>query len=157
MADLPGIFNQIRRPLESHAPGMESPDGYIGSQATVKKPGYHLYGKNSVSVLSRKPGQIYIAGTILQKNFVSLYIMPMYCHPEQLQNMNPRLKKLAKGKACFNIKALDPEFIELTDQTISLGKSLFRRDGWIGYIGVGGDKKNKGDRLKTCPQRLDAS
>jgi hypothetical protein len=40
----------------------------------------------------------------------------------------PRLKKLAKGKAYFNIKALNPEQI---DQTISLRKSLFRQDGWI--------------------------
>ena len=110
---------------------MESRDEYIGSQATVKNPGYHLYHKTSVSVLGRKPEQIYLASTILLKNFVSLHFMPMYCHPEQSQNINPILKKLVKGKACFNIKALDPELIGQIDQTISLRQSLFRQDGWI--------------------------
>ena len=110
---------------------MESRDEYIASQATARKPGYHLYKKNSVSVLGRRPEQIYLASTILLKNFVSLYFIPMYCHPEQCQNMNPGLKNLAKGKAYFNIKALNPEHLEQIDQTISLRKSLFRQDGWI--------------------------
>lgn len=131
MANLPGVFNQLRRLLESHAPSMESRDEYIASQATARKPGYHLYKKNSVSVLGRRPEQIYLASTILLKNFVSLYFIPMYCHPEQFQNMNPGLKNLAKGKAYFNIKALNPEHLEQIDQTISLRKSLFRQDGWI--------------------------
>ena len=80
-----------------------------------------------------KPEQIYHAGTISQKNFVNLYFTPIYCHPEQFQNMDPKLKKLANGKrkACSNIKAFDTEPIEQIDQTISLGKSLFPTDGWI--------------------------
>ena len=112
---------------------MESRDEYITSQATAQKPGYHLYKKNSVSVLGLKPEQIYHAGTISQKNFVNLYFIPIYCHPEQFQNMDPKFKELAKGKhkACFNLKAFDTEPIEQIDQTISLRKSLFRQDGWI--------------------------
>ncbi|MDA0733815.1 MAG: hypothetical protein O2909_04185 [Chloroflexi bacterium] len=131
MAGLQDVFNQLSQLLESHGPGMELRGEQIGSQAKVKKPGYHLYGKEAVSVFGRKPEQIYLAGTILQKNFVSLYFMPLYCHPEHFQDMDPRLKKLMKGKACFNIKALDPEVIELIDQTISRGKNLFQQDGWI--------------------------
>lgn len=131
MANLLGVFNQLRQVLERHETGMELRDEQIGSQAKVMKPGCHLYGKNSVSVLGRKPEQMYFAGTILQKNFVSLYFMPMYCHPEHFQDMDPRLKKLVKGKACFNIKALDPELIDQIDQTILQGKSLYQQDGWI--------------------------
>ena len=131
MSDLQDVFDQLRRLLEKHEPGLERRDEYIGSQAKVKKPAYHLYGKESVSVLGRKPEQIYLGGTIWQKNFVSLYFMPMYCHPDQFQDMDPRLKKLVKGKACFNIKALDPELIDQIDQTISQGKKLFQKNGWI--------------------------
>lgn len=131
MADLQEVFEQIQQVLEKHEPGMERRDEYIGSQAKVKKPAFHLYGKDPVSVFDRKPEQIYLAGTILQKNFVSLYFMPMYAHPNEFQDIDPRLKKLVKGKACFNIKALDSELIERIDETLSKGKQLFQQNGWI--------------------------
>ena len=92
MADLQDVFDQLRRLLESHEPGLEWRDAYIGSQAKVKKPAYHLYGKEPVSVVGRKPEQIYFAGTVLNMNFVSLHFMPMYCHPDKFHEMDPRLK-----------------------------------------------------------------
>ena len=131
MADLPDVFNRLRRLLARHEPGLEWRDAYIGSQAKVKKPAYHLYGKDLVSILGRKPERIYFAGTVLNKNFVSLYFMPMYCHPDKFQEMDPSLKKLVKGKSCFNIKELDPEIIDQFDQTLSLGRQLYQQSGWI--------------------------
>ena len=131
MANLPGVFDQLRQLLEHQASGLEWRDAYIGSQAKVKKPAYHLYGRELVSVAGRKPEQIYFAGTVLQKNFVSLYFMPMYCHPDNFQDMDPRLKTLVKGKSCFNIKELDPEIIDQFDRTLSLGRQLYQQSGWI--------------------------
>ena len=131
MADLQHVFNQLRRLLESHEPGLEWRDAYIGSQAKVKKPAYHLYGKDLVSVAGRKPEQIYFAGTVLNKNFVSLYFMPMYCQPDKFQEMDPSLKKLVKGKSCFKIQELDPEIIDQFDQPLSLGRQLYQKGGWV--------------------------
>ena len=131
MADLQDVFDQLRRLLESHEPGLEWRDAYIGSQAKIKKPAYHLYGKELVSVVGRKPEQIYFAGTVLNKNFVSLYFMPMYCHPDSFQEMDPRLKKLVKGKSCFNVRELDPEIIDKFDQTLELGRQLYHQSEWI--------------------------
>jgi len=58
---------------------------------------------------------LFFGSTVIQKNYVSFYLMPVYMYPELLETISPGLKKRMQGKSCFNFKAVDENlFGELT-------------------------------------------
>ena len=109
MKNLNDIFKELKKLLINNSGDFFKTDQYIGSQAKLKKPGYHLYGNNAVSLFGKKPQKTYIAGVIQQKNYVSFYFSPIYSHPNEFKNISPNLKKTLKGKSCFNINNLTPQ------------------------------------------------
>ena len=61
---------------------------------------------------------LFFGSTIIQKNYVSFYLMPVYMYPEMLETISPDLKKRMQGKSCFNFKTVDEAlFDELTALT----------------------------------------
>ena len=89
MESLEEIFKAIKKKLENHSSSYLSTDLTIGSQAKQKKPGFHLYGKNEVSIFGKKPKRTYIAGVIQQKHYVSFYLSPIYSHPALYSGISP--------------------------------------------------------------------
>ena len=68
--------------------------------------------------------ELFFGATIIQKNYVSFYLMPVYMYPELLESVSPLLKKHLHGKSCFNFKRVDENlFAELE----SLTKLSFER------------------------------
>jgi hypothetical protein len=57
-------------------------------------------------------------GVEIKKNYVSYHLMPVYAHPELLEQVSPALKKRMQGKSCFNFTKVDAETLkELGDLT----------------------------------------
>jgi len=52
--------------------------------------------------------QLFFASTMVKKNYVSFYLMPVYMYPELLNGISPELKKRMQGKSCFNFKKVEP-------------------------------------------------
>ena len=131
MEELESIFLQIKKILEQHSVDLLARDEYIGSQAKTKKPGYHLYGKKEVSLFGKKPKLTYIAGVIQQKHYVSFYLSPIYSHPDVYSDLSPDLKKVLKGKSCFNIKRATPQLLNDIKEVLERGIDKYKEIKWI--------------------------
>ena len=81
---------------------------------------YNLYTKHLMK--NKKP--LYFGGVKINKAFVSYHLMPLYVYPELINTINGELKKLLKGKSCFNIKSLDDEIL---NELISLIETCYTK------------------------------
>ncbi|OLS26091.1 MAG: hypothetical protein HeimC3_10640 [Candidatus Heimdallarchaeota archaeon LC_3] len=131
MEDLKKLFKDIKNILEKYSEGLSVKTEYIDSQAKIKKPSYHLYGKKEVSVSNKKPQQTYICGVIQQKNYVSFYLSVIYSHPELKEKINPELVKFLKSKSCFNINKSFPSLLNNIDEILSIGINKYKVIEWI--------------------------
>ena len=130
MENLDKIFFEIKNILERNSGNYFKTEKYLGSQAT-QKPGYHLYGNKEVSLFGKKPQQTYIAGVIQQKNYVSFYFSPIYSHPDEFIEISPKLRKTLKGKSCFNINRITPQFLEELEDILKQGIDMYKEIEWI--------------------------
>ena len=86
---------------------------------------YYLNGHYS----QKYKKELFFGATIIQKNYVSFYLMPVYMHPELLETISSELKKHMQGKSCFNFKKVDEAlFDELTTLT-KHGFERFQQEG----------------------------
>jgi hypothetical protein len=83
------------------------------------------------------PEGVYFGAVKIGKRYVSFQLMPVYVHPELLDDISPELRKRMQGKSCFNFTAPDDAlFAELRTLT-EAGFASFRRDGTIPAAGAG--------------------
>ena len=60
----------------------------------------------------------YFGGVVINKNYVSFHLMPVYVNPKLLDDISPELKKRMQGKSCFNFQSIDKKlFRELANLT----------------------------------------
>lgn len=130
MENLDEIFKKIKNVLENNSEDLFTTDRYIGSQAK-QKPGFHLYGNKEVSLFGKKPQQTYIAGVIQQKNYISFYFSPIYSHPDEFFEISPNLRKTLKGKSCFNINKIPPQFLKDLEDILKKGIDKYKEIKWI--------------------------
>lgn len=65
-----------------------------------------------------KKADIFFGAVMIKKNYVSFYLMPVYCEPKLLKDISSELRKRMQGKSCFNFKTIDKEQLkELTALT----------------------------------------
>ena len=128
--NLQPIYDELGALLRRHAKPFVETDHWEGSQAKTKKPTLLLVCKEKVSINGRPPQAMMFAGAMLQKNYVAFHFLPIYGAPK-LFKLSPRLKKLLKGKACFQIKAWDAELRQELDALLTQGASAFRKLGWL--------------------------
>lgn len=131
MEQLEKIFLEIKGILEKNSETFVVKDQYIGSQAKQEKPAYHLYGSKDVSLFGKKPQPTYIAGVIQQKNYVSFYFSPIYSHPDLFSNISPDLRKVLKGKSCFNINKTNPQLLKEIESILKEGINKYKEIDWI--------------------------
>ncbi|MFW9819636.1 MAG: hypothetical protein ACFFE5_08510 [Candidatus Thorarchaeota archaeon] len=122
---------EIKKILEKNSETFLVKDQYIGSKAKQQKPAYHLYGNKDVSLFGKKPQPTYIAGVIQQKNYVSFYFSPIYSHPDLFSNINPDLRKVLKGKSCFNINKTSPQLLKEIEDILEKGINKYKEIEWI--------------------------
>jgi hypothetical protein len=67
----------------------------------------------------------------IKKNYVSYHLMPVYGHPELLEDASPELKQRMQGKSCFNFKAVDQELFKELGKLTKKGFEAFKKDKLI--------------------------
>jgi ATP-dependent phosphoenolpyruvate carboxykinase len=131
MVNLEKIFQEIKDILKNNSQDFLETEQYLGSKAKTQKPGYHLYGTEEKIYFGRKPQQMYIAGVIQQKNYVSFYFTPIYSHPDSFKDISTELRKFLKGKSCFNINKTTPPLLEEIEEVLKKGIDMYKEIDWL--------------------------
>lgn len=92
---------------------------------------YDLWSIKDLVIDGRKRKEVYLAGLIIQKDYVGFYYMPIYVNTELKTIFAPELLKLLKGKSCFHIKKLDDNLKEQIREALKIGYENYQRNGWI--------------------------
>jgi hypothetical protein len=75
---------------------------------------------------------LYFGSTIIKKNYVSFYLMPVYLHPEMLDGISDALRKRMQGKSCFNFKEPNEELFTELEELTRRGFARYQADGFVG-------------------------
>lgn len=107
------------------------------------RPLYAAHDENCV-VLHDTPGKYYLGthevrakdgyrtwfgGVEIKKNYVSAHLIPVYAHPDMLDDLSDTLRKRMQGKSCFNFKQIDEALFAELDAVVRVGIARFRADG----------------------------
>jgi hypothetical protein len=92
---------------------------------------YDLHTRKPIEMLGKTYPNLCFANIAIQKNYVSLYFFPAYTHPAEFENISDLLKKLKKGKSCFNLKKWDEQTKNELSALIKQGFELYNRKGLI--------------------------
>ena len=116
--DFGPIFERIRALFKAHedrcVPLVDEPGRYfLGTHEVRAKDGYRTQ----------------FGGVEVKKNYVSAHLMPVYTHPDLLDQASPALRKRMQGKSCFNFKALDEPLMAELGELIDRGAARFKADG----------------------------
>jgi hypothetical protein len=71
---------------------------------------------------------VFFGSTVIKKNYVSFYLMPIYMYPDLLKDISPELKKHMQGKSCFNFKKVEPDLFEELAALTKAGVEKFRSE-----------------------------
>lgn len=78
-----------------------------------------------------KGNREFFAGAEIKKNYVSFYLMPIYCFPELAGDISPELRKRMQGKSCFNFKTPDAALFEELGGHVKSGFEKYKAEGKI--------------------------
>ncbi|AIQ64506.1 hypothetical protein PSTEL_16765 [Paenibacillus stellifer] len=95
------IFDQLKKILKEYEPEM-----------VVKTDSSEQYYLDTHKINPVNNKIIFFAATIIKKNYVSFYLMPIYSYPELLNEIPDSLRKRMQGKSCFNFKAPDDDLFQ---------------------------------------------
>lgn len=65
----------------------------------------------------------------IHKTYVSAHLMPVYIHPELLQDISPALRRRMQGKSCFNFAVEDEILFEAFANLLAASVRRFQADG----------------------------
>ena len=77
------------------------------------------------------PNGLFFGAVKTGKRYVSFYLMPVYVHPDLLDEMSPQLRKRMQGKSCFNFTRSDDALFEELETLTAEGFARFQQDGTI--------------------------
>jgi hypothetical protein len=104
--NFPIVFEQLKNILKPYAEKL--------TLTTDTSDTYYIDGPYS----EKWKKQLFFASTVVKKNYVSFYLMPVYMYPDLLNDISPQLRKRMQGKSCFNFKKVEPDlFRELEELT----------------------------------------
>ena len=69
---------------------------------------------------------VFFGSTVIKKNYVSFYLMPVYMYPDLLKGISPELKKHMQGKSCFNFKKVEPGLFKELSALTKAGAEKFK-------------------------------
>ncbi len=115
---LEAIFASIRPLFAKHQAACvvlhdEPQRYYLGSQEVRAKDGYRTW----------------FGGVEVKKAYVSAHLIPVYFHPDLLNDISDGLRRRMQGKSCFNFKKLEAELFQELGRLIDAGAARFRADG----------------------------
>lgn len=116
--DLTDIFAALRPFYSGHADACvvlrdEATAYYLGTHEVRVRDGYRTD----------------FGGVEVKKAYVSAHLMPVYVHPDMLDQISPALRKRMQGKSCFNFKKIDMGLFAELATLINAGITRFKSDG----------------------------
>ena len=118
-ADFPALFARLKAILAPYAPWLNVIEDQPGK--------YYL--ETGYSEKWKKP--LFFGSAIVQKNYVSFYLMPVYMYPELLDSVSPELKKRMQGKSCFNFKQVDEALLVELEALTHQGFTRFQQESLV--------------------------
>ena len=119
MKNVEAIFTELKKVMEPYAAKLDR----------KKDDDKQLYVDTKHIQKDKKP--LFFGAVQIKKSYVSFHLMPVYCHPELLENISENLKKRMQGKSCFNFKDVDPSLlIELA----ALAEASYTKYEEQGYV-----------------------
>lgn len=111
----PVVFAGLKRNLEPYAASL-----------TVMGDDERRYSLDAPPSASY-PSGLFFGSVIINRNYVSFHLMPVYVFPDLLEDVSDPLRKRMQGKSCFNFTKLDEGLtIELAELT---GRGFARYQG----------------------------
>lgn len=111
------VFSHLREILREYEPHLKVVDDGPGK--------YYLNGS-----YSEKYGKEYFFGSVMiQKRYVSYYLMPVYMFPKLLDGISVELKRRMQGKSCFNFTKIDRKLMGELKRLTKKGFTRFRKEG----------------------------
>jgi hypothetical protein len=74
---------------------------------------------------------VYFGSVHIKKNYVSLYVMPVYVYEDLRNSISPELQKRMQGKSCFNFTAVPKDHLAELKKIIRSGYELYKADGLV--------------------------
>lgn len=126
------IYKKVENILKTKAKKYKllAKDRVLNSVAKSPKKQLHIYGKNDVIIGKRPIQKTYVAGVMLNKNTVGFYSMAVYAFPKEFK-LSPEIKKLLRGKSCFQIKNIDKKLEKEISDIVEKNIKIFKKEGWI--------------------------
>jgi hypothetical protein len=118
-SDFPILFDRLKALLVPYAPALKVTEDQTGRYAL--ETGYSEQWK--------KP--LFFGSAVIQKNYVSFYLMPVYIYPDLLEGISPALKKRMQGKSCFNFKQVDEALLTELETLTRQSFALFQREDLV--------------------------
>ena len=118
-ANFPVLFARLKAILAPYAPHLTVVDDQPGK----------FYLETGYSEKWNKP--LFFGSAVVQKNYVSFYLMPVYMFPDLLEGLSPALKKRMQGKSCFNFKQVDDALLGELEALTRQSFARFQQEGLI--------------------------
>src|ERR1044071_4417088 len=110
------VFEQLKNILEPYAEKL--------TLTTDTSDTYYIDGPYS----EKWKKQLFFASTMVKKNYVSFYLMPVYMYPDLLNDISPALKKRMQGKSCFNFRKVEPDLFRELAELTQKGVARFKKE-----------------------------
>jgi len=113
------IFNQLKN-------AMDKASGDLTCDQ-IKPDQFHLNTKHLMK--NKKP--LYFGGVVINKNYVSYHLMPVYVFPDLLNDISSELSRRMQGKSCFNFKSIDHELFKELAVLTETGYKKYQEAGYV--------------------------
>ncbi len=88
---------------------------------------YNLY----VGYSEKYKRDTYFGGVVVNKNYVSYHLMPVYVNPKLLESISAELKKRMQGKSCFNFTTIDKKLLKDLSNLTKKGFEFYKTNGTV--------------------------
>lgn len=88
------------------------------------------YCLNTVYDKIRKT-DFYFGKVVINKNYVSYHLMPVYVNPKLLDDISPGLLKRMQGKSCFNFKDIDKTLFKELSNLTKRGIEFYKKNSML--------------------------
>ncbi|MBC7932462.1 MAG: DUF1801 domain-containing protein [Rubrivivax sp.] len=98
--------------------------------------------------LSFKAGEDWYVALANQKNYVSLYLIPLYVFPELKAKLDASAPRLKCGKSCINFKSADELPLDVIAEVVGANDAEAFMEHVRQVRSQGSEKKKSGDKKK---------
>jgi hypothetical protein len=118
MAEFPAIFAYLRAAFAAYEP-----------QGVLLHDDAHRYTLGTHEVREKDGYRTWFGGVEIRKTYVSAHLIPVYVHPDLLNDTGDALRQRMQGKSCFNFRKPDAALFAQFAALLARGAARFVSDG----------------------------